>query len=174
MDDHHDGPYGRAERLPIPDVPTAAQTVDHWLITAPAFHPVWSQYTLACVRLDDLPGWPAPHHQFEGTTHELLVVALNPEHGPYDRAAMDGYAQRGGGLPYLTPVNIVQQHIATDDEMRQLCWLAARSVVHGYLWPETGDAPGLIRDAWLTSMVRTLAHIRGEPHDSGLGHRCRP
>lgn len=159
------GPYGTALRLDIPDRPEAAQTVDHWLITAPPYHPLWSQYVLCVVRLDDLPGWPAPYRQFEGATHELIVVTLNPEHGPYDVDKMAGYAN-AAKLPILTPVNIAHQLTASDDELREVAALAAWAVVNGHLNPETADAPERIRRAWLASLTKTLAHIRGEAHAS--------
>lgn len=155
----HRGPYGRAVRLDVSDTPEAAQTVDHWLLTAPAFHPMWSQYLLGCVRLDDLPGWPEPYRKFDGATHEVHVIVLDPDHGPYTPAML--HARQGH---YLLPINIAEQFEATDDEMRQLVWFAARAVVCGALNPETGDAPDQIRYCWLGSLVRTLAHIRGEVH----------
>lgn len=155
------GPCGTATQLEIPDEPWARQTADHWLLTAPMYHPLWSQYVLACVRLeDDVPGFPPPHRQFPGATHELLVVALNPEHGPYSREKL----REPGDLKYLTPVNICHQFIATDAEMRAVVPLAARAVVHGALNPETGDAPERIRQEWLSSLVKALAHARGEEH----------
>lgn len=154
------GPFGRAEPIPVPDRPDAAETVAEWLITAPAYHPAWPQYALVVVRLrDDVPGFPAPHHQFEGTTHELIVMALDPGRGPHTTATLTGAA-----LPYLQPVNIVEQFIAGDDEMRRLAELAATGVVNGVLMPETADAPDRVRAAWRASLTKTLAHIRGEVH----------
>jgi len=156
-----DGLYGQAIRLPVPPGAAAAETVCWWLLTAPQAHPLWSQYALCCVRLRD--GLP-PVRQYIGTTHELLLVALDPGPGRYDEAAMAGYAEAGNGLPYLVPVNIAEQFIATDDEMTRLAELAARAVANGLLWPETADAPGLVRASWRESLVKTLAHIRGEVH----------
>lgn len=162
--DAHRGPFGEAVRLTFPDIAATSQTVDGWLITAPTYHPLWSQYSMSVVRLDDdAPGFPPPYHQFPGTTHELLVMALNPDHGPQTAETMTGYAETGG-LPYLTPVNHAHQFIACDQELRQLASLAAWGVVNGHLNPETGDAPALIREAWLASLTKTLAHIRGEAH----------
>lgn len=158
------GAYGSAEPIPIPDIPQAAQTVAHWLLTAPAYHPAWSQYVLACVRLqDDVPGFPPPQRKFDGTTHEVLVVALDPKDGPYYVDKILGYAETGS-MPYLTPVTIAEQFIATDEEMSRLTELAAAGVVNGMLNPETADAPPTIRAMWLGSLTRTLAHIRGEAH----------
>lgn len=155
------GPLGRAERVQLAGVPRAEQTVGHWLITAPAFHPLWSQYVLVVVRLDDdVPGFPPPHRQFLDATHELLVVSLDPESGPHTPTSL----LEPGGLRYLTPVNVCHQFIATDDEMRQVLGLATRTVVHGGLNPESADAPATIRAQWLISITKTLAHIRGELH----------
>lgn len=161
-----DGPYGSAERLAVPDTEAAAETVCHWLLRAPQAHPLWAQYMMTCVRLRDLPGWPPPHRQFPEATHELFVVALNPEHGPYDAAKVAGYAEQGGGLPFLTPVNIAEQFTAADGEMTALAAWAAWGVTVGALWPETADAPAKIRRLWSTSLAKTLAHIRGKPHST--------
>lgn len=53
-----------------------------------------------------------------------------------------------------------------DDEMVEMAALAAAAVVHGALTPETADAPERIRESWLSSMTKTLAHIRREAHAS--------
>lgn len=159
-----EGTWGRAEQLQIPDPPLGSETVTHWLLTAPHGHPLWSQYLLAAVRLrDNIPGFPPPKRQFPGATHELLVVALDPSHGPYDREVMARYAQTQG-LPYLTPVNIAEQFTAVDDEMLTLAASASYGVVNGVLWPETADSPDAVRAGWRTALAKTLAHIRGEPH----------
>lgn len=154
------GPYGKAEKVFIPDTPDAAQTVTSWLITAPGAHPLWSQYNLFVVRLDDdVPGFPPPHRQFPGATHELLLVALEPAGNLYTAEMLHTKP-----LQWLEPINICEQFTATDDEMRELAHLSAWGVVVGALNPETADAPTRIREAWLGSLVRTLAHIRGEAH----------
>jgi hypothetical protein len=164
LQDSYDGAFGHAEKLPTGDGPEAIETVVTWLITAPRAHPFWSQYVLGCVRLrDNIPGFPPPRHTFEGSTHELFVVAMNPEYGPYNqKKILDYYVT--GDMPYLTPINIAVQFIATDDEMLELSSLATYGITSGILWPETADAPDKIRHSWKTSLVRTLAHIRGEAH----------
>lgn len=162
------GPDGRsAVRIDMPDVPHAAMAVDVWLLTAPDAHPLWSQFALSCVRLVEAPGWPPPILLFPGATHELLVVALNPDDGPFDRATLTERARLGVPMPYLLPVNIVEQFTATDEEMRKPCWSAASGVALGALPPETADAPEQIREHWLGHLVRALAHIRGEQHAGG-------
>ena len=158
-------PYGCAHLIPwAAGTPEVAETVCSWLLTAPRAHPLWAQYTLGAVRLrDDVPGFPPPYRQFIGATHELFVVALNPEHGPFTVEKMLGY-QHTHNMPFLLPVNIAHQVEGTDDEARHLAAYAATAVVHGLLCPETSDAPARIRMDWATSMGKTLAHIRGEEH----------
>jgi hypothetical protein len=156
----HEGNFGRATRLDLPDRPDAAETVCGWLTTAPAYHPLWTQYSLCAVRLrDNIPGFPAPVRKFVGATHEINLVALNPEHGPYKPETI-----WQGPLHFLLPVNIAEQFEATDDEAEQLTWFAAWGVVIGLLNPETADAPDRIRMQWLGVLTKTLAHIRGEEH----------
>ena len=157
------GPFGTAVLLDMPDMPEADETVCSWLITAPVFHPAWSQYLLTVVRLrDDVPGFPPPKRQFPGATHEVLVITLNPEHGPYRADLCHRYAK--GGLPFLTPVNIAHQIEGTDEEAAELARWAAWGVVSGHLEPESSNGAERIRAGWKSSLVKTLAHIRGEAH----------
>ena len=166
MTDKIEGPYGRAELIPLPRGPRAAETVCSWLLTAPQAHPLWSQYMLGVVRLrDGVPGFPPPKRQFDGATHELIVFALDPRKGPYTVAGIGRY-YRNGRIPLLTPVNIAHQIEGTDEEALALAELAAKGVAHGLLWPETSDAPEHIRENWKASLVKTLAHVRGEAHAS--------
>jgi len=166
-EERFDGAYGTAEAVPLPDVPEAAESLCTWLLTAPHAHPAWSQYLMPVVRLrDGIPGMPPPKRQFPGATHELIVIALDPEHGPYTpdnlrQRYMDPGNSQYGRLPYLTPGNVAHQIEGSDDEGRML---AAWGVTAGVLNPETSDAPGRIRGDWKASLVKTLAHIRGEGH----------
>ncbi|AYF32180.1 hypothetical protein CSH63_33030 [Micromonospora tulbaghiae] len=151
-----DGPCGRATRLDIPDRPDAAQTTDWWLITAPGYHTIWSQYGLLCVRLDDdVPGFPPPKRQFPQATHELLVLTLDPTLGVHTPDSVIA-----GGLRYLSQPNIVEQYTAGDNEMRELCEVAVHAVVHGQLNPETANDPSRIRGQWHEALRRALAGIR--------------
>jgi hypothetical protein len=160
--DRLEGPHGRAFRVALPVRADTAETVCYWVITSPWWHPLWAQYSLGVVRLrPGVPGFPDPVLKFEGATHELIVVALNPEFGPWNERKV---VEADYALPYLEPVNIAEQFTATDDEMAMLAGLCVLGVLTGHLNPETSDAPTAIREAWLTSMVRTLAHLRGEEH----------
>jgi hypothetical protein len=156
------GPYGTAHRVPHANYRDNLTTLDSWIITAPAWHPLWSQYTLAVVTLADIPGMAPAVKQHPKATHELIVAALSPEHGPHDAATVTG-----GSLRLLTPINIAEQVTTTDDRARELAGLCVRAVVDGVLCPETADAPERIRAVWRQSIARTLDHDR-DPQHGGL------
>jgi hypothetical protein len=165
-----EGPYGTAEAVPLPATPDSAESLCTWLLTAPHAHPAWSQYLMPVVRLrDGVPGFPPPKRQFPGATHELIVVALNPQRGPFTPASLvQRYMTPGGSqygrIPYLVPGNVTHQIEGTDEDARELAAYAAWGVTAGVLLPETSGAPSLIRGEWKSSLVKTLAHIRGEAH----------
>lgn len=157
----HHGEFGSAIRLTIPATADAAETVCSWLITAPAYHPAWQQYVLIVVRLrDDVPGFPVPVRHYDGTTHEFLIVTLDPDHPV---TAENIWRQP---LRHLLPVNACVQFEATDAELEVLAWFGAWAVVTGRLNPETADAPTRIREQWKAALIKTLAHVRGEEHAS--------
>lgn len=151
------GSYGTARRVPRANYPDAPATLDAWIITAPCWHPLWSQYLLSLITLADVPGVEAAHKERPDVTHQLIVMTLNPEHGPYDAATV---ACAG----FLTPGNIGEQFTATDTQALALAALCARAVVDGVLVPETADAPDRIRAAWRQSIQQTLDHDRNSHH----------
>lgn len=161
--EEYDGPYGRAERCEHGDDPATAHIVGSWLITAPQFHPLWTQYLISAVRLDASgdPAQPPPHLFFPEATHELLVLTLDPDLGPYHRRSF----RHRGDLQILQPVNVVEQFTAADEEIARLIELSAHAVVVGRLEPEASNGSERIRAAWHESLTKTLAHLRGEPHD---------
>ena len=165
------GAYGRAKRMPDqPDNPDFVATVSHWLITHPQGHPLWTQYNLCGLRLAEYPNMPPPNKQFPEATHEISLVVLNPEYGPYTPEKIAEYADRSspkyGKLPFLTPINIAWQMTGTDEECRKLVSASAFGITTGLLWPETADAPERVRAAWNGSLTATLAHLRNEPHEA--------
>lgn len=167
------GPYGSVKHVPYPNPsecksPATRASIEvgrgTWLISAPSYHPIWSQYVMSIVSLEDHPALGPAFKKFDGATHELLVLAIDPDH-PQTVETVRQHCL-SGKLPYLKPVNIAEQFECTDDEIRRVCWLAAMAVVNGQLNPETSDAPSRIREGWLTSCTKTLAHIRGEAHSA--------
>lgn len=153
------GPYGTARRVPRENFAQTTQ-LDCWIVTAPLWHRLWSQYVVSAITLADVPGMPPAVKHRPAATHELLVMALNPEHGHCD-AARVGEARP---LRLLLPANVCEQFIApADDAVRDLVALCAHAVVDGVLCPETGDAPDRIRAEWRQTIHQTLDHGR-DPH----------
>ncbi|MFF3891356.1 hypothetical protein [Streptomyces sp. NPDC001914] len=149
------GPCGTAVRVPAETHADNPAVLDQWIITAPCWHPVWTQYLLGLISLADLPDTPPAHLQRPGMSHELVVFALNPEHGPYDAAA---FTSQHAAECVLTPVNVVEQFTSTDTQARNLTALCAKACTDGILTPETGDAPDRIRATWRSAIRQTLDH----------------
>jgi hypothetical protein len=160
------GPFGRAERLTIaPELNVGGGTLAWWLLTG-GWHPLWPQFVLHVLSLKPAADLPEPVLHFPGATHELLVVALNPGTNPPRLHAPEtlvsgGLAAVGG---YLPPEDVAHQFEATDEEMVALAEACAKACVLGLLTPSTDDARTMLRERWLGSCVRTLAHMRGEVH----------
>jgi hypothetical protein len=154
------GEHGVAEPVPIPVSPKTAEILTLWLLTAPEYHPAWSQYLLTAVRLtDDLPGFSPPVRTVEGSTHEIMVYAIDPGAGEQTPDSI-GPRFLTTDVPLLQPVNVVEQFVATDDEIRAVLSLCAQAVVHGVMSPDSD-----YRAMWRPSIEQTLAHMRCEPHD---------
>ena len=163
------GEYGTAEPVPIPDDPKAAETLAHWLLTSElgVYHPFFYQWVLVAVRLrDNVPGFEPPKRQFEGATHEILCLTMNPEAGHYDVDRVLSHMDTGG-MPWLQPPNVIVQVEASDDEVKPLVSLLAQAVIHGALRPEslwTAGHDEALNEDWLASITKSLAHQRGETH----------
>lgn len=154
----YEGVCGDALRIPD-DRLGSGFTVACWIVTAPVFHPLWPQYSVSVVSLREHPEAVPPKLHRPGMTHELCVLALNPEHGPY------GNDTRTEDLRYLTPVNIAEQFTATDEIAARLCQLSVRAVCDGLVSPETADAPERIRAQWRHMLEATLDHhVHPERH----------
>lgn len=148
------GPHGTAHRIPHASyAATSPAALDSWIINADCWHPLWSQYLLSLVTLADVEGAPPANKRHPDVTHELTVLVLDPEHGPYTAAAWGP-----DSLRFLTPVNIAEQFTATDDQARRVTQLCVRAVIDGRLTPETGDAPDHIRAWWHARITQSLEH----------------
>lgn len=165
----HAGPRGTAIELDVDTSPVneGHATIAWWLLTGP-WHPLWQQFSLTVVTLEPREGVAPAHLHFPGATHELAVIALNPGQPPRLLTAREfhegGFGAAGG---YLQPIDVCHQFEATDEEMIQVARLAAIACIAGGLTPSTDDARERLREVWLGSIVRTLAHLRGEAHSHG-------
>jgi hypothetical protein len=154
------GKYGRADLVPRENFPDAPAQLVSWIVTAPGWHPLWSQYMIAVVSLADFPDCEPAKLQYPEATHELMVIALNPDHGPY-RAET---TTTGNPVRYLLPYNIIEQFTTTDERAVEICHGLTHAVVDGVLCPEMIESSSRVRDSWTQAISRTLDHYIDPSH----------
>lgn len=137
------GPHGQAwlrRTLNVGD-PKSESGLGVWIVWAPWAHPVWHSYVLSLIHLRPIPGEADANIYREGATHELVLLALNPEH-------------RAGKLSTLYPANFAAQLIEdSDDKAQEICEHAVREICQGILSPDT-DFRSMWIDRFGGSMVR--------------------
>ena len=147
------GPIGTAERLD-PNLNNKSTTLETWFLHLPPAHPIWPRYLLSVIHLRPDPAFGPARLKYPGATHELMVVALDPEKNPQPNQPETWH--------HLTPINYVNQfHGLTDAGAAGLARTAAEQVVQGQLWVETSDIAGgkaqwdrFLRDAVRAAQVR--------------------
>ncbi len=153
------GPAGWAGRVELDDVVgDAVATVAFWFIHAPGQSPAWDKYGLGVVHLRDVPGQSRPPvRRFPSMTHEVLLVAYDPQRDPQ--------ATDPESWSPLHPVNLCEQvALPGDAAAAELLDLCARAVVAGVLWAEAPLAGQ--REPWRSALAQTASHLRGEGHAS--------
>ena len=149
------GPVGTAERLDpaLNNKPTT--TLETWFLHLPPAHPIWPRYLLSVIHLRPAPGFGPAKLKYPEATHELMVVALDPDKNPQPNQPET--------WNHLTPVNYVSQfHGLSDAGAAGMARMAAEHVVQGQLWVETSDIAGA-RGQWdrfVQEAVRA-AQVRG-------------
>lgn len=107
-------------------------TLVHWVIYAPWAHPMWGFYSLVIVHLRPMPG-KEPKIHLPGATHEMWLVALNPEKDVeklVDTGIVEGH--------WLSPMNFAAQLIEPSDESALArIELAVRDICEARLSPDT-------------------------------------
>lgn len=131
-------------------------TVAAWFLVCPMQSPAWDTYVLAVVHLRDIEGQEHPPRiTVPRATHELMVYACDPSKRPRAHDPETWHP--------LLPLNVVEQVELPDDAAGvSLAEQAAWAVVRGYLPAEPPFSNS--REPWLSSMVKTAAHLRGEEH----------
>lgn len=153
----HVGPAGRAwkgEWETTPDEREGVTDLGTFIMHAPGSHPLWSWYALLGISLRDVPGQPPASKQFAGATHELIVFSLHPDHEP---PRPRGKLAESGTLHHLEPPDhVIQVMHVNDEQFAEILDLVAQAVVKGALVPDSD-----YREAWKTSLARTVDHYRG-------------
>lgn len=157
------GRLGKAWTLPVvPSMivaPEQAATLALVFLDLPPVHPLWPRYLLCGIHLRDVKGQSKPPtKRTPNATHELMLIALNPEKGEYTPENVSEKLLAGGC--YLTPINIVEQvEDLTDAQFLELVPLITRALCDGFLAAEPDDYNGA-RQFWKISLNRTCSHIK--------------
>jgi hypothetical protein len=91
-----------------------------WILKAPWAHPVWNFYAFLLYDLvTEIPDQPAPKIYAPGSTHEILVFAMDPEFDsqyPEGRIEALEFFNNLPASPLLQPANYGYQFYARNDE----------------------------------------------------------
>lgn len=137
----------QAERNPGRAQPPVELTVCAWVIHAPTYHPIWHSYAIGCISLREMPPWPPAHVSLPGSTHEVFLMALDPE----QRVTTDE------SPPGLMPLNFSAQFAeASDDTARARIAQTVSDIVQGLLSPDTDHL-----QRWIDRF--SASNLRGTP-----------
>lgn len=161
------GPLGTATKVEQSTLeplvrPDQEATLTAWFLCIPSAHPLWQCYLLAVIHLRHIAGVPPAHKRFAAATHELMVIALDPEHrpNPEDRETWR----------WLTPINVAEQFaVNSDADAIDMGEQFARACVDGYVVVEPAGIMGA-RDQWRRSVTATAEHKRTGGHPGEVSH----
>lgn len=162
------GSAGRATEVII-DEPSSLEssaTVACWFLRCPLQSPAWDCYVLSVVHLRPIEGSKnQPVIEVPHASHQLMLYAL--ERGRVGSSVAREHADPSpddiGTWRMLVPINVCQQfEVESDHRAGLLAEMAARAVSAGVLWAEP-PLSGQV-EPWLTTIIQTSAHLRGEEH----------
>lgn len=127
------GAVGRAteilSELEPSDRPDLQGSVGIWFLDCPGQSPAWRHYLLSIAHLRPIEGVKPARIFREGATHEVMLLALDPEANP---APCDE-----GSWKWLSPTNYAGQIILPSDrDARRVIGILARATADGLLWAE--------------------------------------
>lgn len=133
--------HGKAWRIDLPAVrvrlkvnPEQDAAIDAWLIEAPWAHPAWHSYLVIVIHLRPMPGTEPPILYNPHATHELIVMALDPN-GDRDHLLEHSLSDH---CRTLEPPNYIGQIVEiTDDLARDRVRRAVEMICQGDLSPDT-------------------------------------
>lgn len=123
-----------AVRLRLKVDPEKDAAIDAWLVEAPWAHPVWHSYLVLVIHLRPMPGYEPPIFYNPHATHEVHVMALDPN-GDRDHLLMYSISNH---CRTLEPPNYTGQIVEiTDDLARDRVRRAVEMICQGDLSPDT-------------------------------------
>lgn len=135
------GAYAKAWKIDLAECRKNPEdgSIAAWIVNCPQAHPFWSNYMVSMVHLRPIADSAYPIHLYlEGATHEICVVALDPDDDPQP--------VEGTGWRYLTPVNYAgQMKLGSDAEAIAVCDNTVADICAGQLNPDTDAVSQWIR-----------------------------
>lgn len=158
------GAFGTAWRVRLQPVgqrerPDHDGTVGAFIVRAPNAHPLWDHYAINVMHLRPIEGVKPAHITSPGATHELMILALNPEE-PLPPSLDAGPSWK---LSFLRPIDVVTQFKAADDVVAdEILELAIAAIVNGQISPDQD-----YRSRWTEAIVTTAEHFAAGKHSTG-------
>lgn len=157
------GPFGEAWEVALQPVGRRGKsdfdgTLAYWIIRAPQSHPLWWWYSMTIIHLRPIAGVKPAHIEIPGATHELALIALNPEQPVPNLEEME--AGNFSSLKHLSPPNLIQQfQVPNDAYAWYLGETAVKAIVDGIISPDTD-----FRSQWEQAIPETAKHLREGVH----------
>lgn len=153
--------FGQAWRLRLLPIgergrPDKDATVGVFLVQAPYAHPIWSYWVVSIIHLRDIVGVKKAHLQFPEATHELAIVALNPEEQlPSLDITVNWKIHR------LTPTDVIEQFKVSNDAIAdQILELSIMRIIDGTISPDEDW-----RAVWKVCIEMTAEHFNNNLHN---------
>ena len=146
------GKAGTGQKVhgPAADAPAC---IEAWILDAPGWSPAWRHFMVAVITLADMDGIGRATKRWPGATHEITVQAMDSEKLPLptDQSTWS----------CLSPVNVVWQFVATDQDAGMACRALTALALEGGLCLETQGITGA-HDQWAQWIKRLLPNTRVE------------
>lgn len=139
------------------DPPDWQRTVAGWFLQCPGQSPAWQHYGLAIMHLRPIEGVKPAIIIRLGATHEVMLVAYDPEQRPNPEDPRTWSP--------LRPFNFVGQlTLPSDGEAKKIIGILAKAVADGFLWAEpplSGQS-----EPWESQLRQLEDHAAGKHHHS--------
>lgn len=139
-----DGAVAKAWNVQSGEHPTSLAA---WFVNGP-FHPMWSWWAIALVRLRDVPGMPPAKRNYPEAEYEFIIMSVHPDHPPDP--------DNPKHVEYLEPIDVVEQfHGVTERDAVRIVEACVKAIVDGRMSPDSD---------WTAALQATVEHYRSGAH----------
>lgn len=136
----------------LDQIPGQPVLTAYFFDAVPHPHPFWHHYILSLISLGDYPNFPPAQKTFDAATHELLLIALDPQANPMPD---NPYT-----LVRLEPINYAKQFAATNSQAIEVARLLSLALQNGQFLFETSGVQGgkAYNDRFVDTLVKEIAN----------------